>query len=534
MSRLRGLLKVGSLTESVNLYVPVVGLRQVIGLLRVLLFIHLITDIQYGLWGLAAMIFSIGATVMTLGSNEGLVRYVSRYKSRRKLKEFYRRAVRWVPLVLLATAAIAFMFYETITRFIIVSRADEQISFEYERLVCIAALANAVVLAVYYNMQGFLLGLRAYRMASVLEMVFAVLFTAAGAGAVIIWSGHEAALALLIAHLASLVIPLAAGMWAVNSAVKHVQNEDAAGEASAVLMEPETEMIDPSGAIPAETDRFPQTDTAEQIAISAVFRFGVISMAAHLTWLGARYVGLFLINKQYGKAEGANFFAYLLIANLIVVLANAARSVIFTYVAQRWEDDRRQQAVETLQTTYKAVAVATMSLAAIVYVSAPLWTLVLPQAYRGGKELLGGLLMFYQVGVSLALLNIIARLRERPSVIIIPPAIGIVLNVLLALWWMPDQGAVGAARAVGVGIYVASAAVMFAYFHLAKIRMHVSSYAVFLMPVIFLLHPWAATAIWAVLILAATATPWIFSSREKRLILAAAGRFISRRPSGKS
>ncbi len=533
MSRLRGLLRVGTLTDSVNIYVPAVALRQAIGLIRVLLFIHLVSEVQYGLWGLGAMIFFIGSTVMTLGSNEGLVRYVSRHQARRTLSHFYRRVLLLAPLATVATAALAFALHESITKAVIVSRAQEQISFEYQRMVCLAALANAFVLAIYHNVQGFLLGLRAYRMVSVLEMAFAVLFTAAGVLAACVWGDGQSALALLLAHLVSLLAPLAMGTWAVHYAVGHASQRTREVESTPVLLEPETELIDPDGTVAAEM-KSSHRPVAEPSAISAVFRFGVISMAAHLTWMGARFVGLFLINKEFGKVQGANFFAYLLIANLIVVLANAARAVIFTYVAQRWEDDRRQKAMETLQTTYKAVALATMSLAAIVYVSAPLWTLALPQAYRAGRELLGGLLTFYQVGVSLALLNIIARLRERPSIVILPPAIGIVLNVLLALWWMPDQGAAGAARAVGAGIYVAAGAVMFAYFIAARIRMHASSYVIFLAPVIFLLHPWVSAAMWAVMICIAAGTRWLFSTREKRLLLAAAGRFISRQKSNKA
>ncbi|HUU59918.1 MAG TPA: oligosaccharide flippase family protein, partial [Phycisphaerae bacterium] len=97
MSGLDRLLKVGSIAGSLGVYIPAVAAQKAMGLLRVLIFTYFLSKVEFGLWGLGMMIFNIAALVVTLGSNNGLVRYVSHYEARGRLQTFYRRA-RWVIL----------------------------------------------------------------------------------------------------------------------------------------------------------------------------------------------------------------------------------------------------------------------------------------------------------------------------------------------------------------------------------------------------------------------------------------------------
>ena len=93
MSALSRLLKVGSIAESMGVYLPAMILQKAVGLLRVVLLVYLLSDApgEYGLWGIGVMVFTVAAPLLTLGASQGLIRYVSFYEARQRLTEFYRR-----------------------------------------------------------------------------------------------------------------------------------------------------------------------------------------------------------------------------------------------------------------------------------------------------------------------------------------------------------------------------------------------------------------------------------------------------------
>ena len=137
MSRLslERLLKVGTMTDSLGVYVPAMALQRIIGLVRVVVFMHLLASVgEYGLWALGVMIFDLGGQVITLGSNHGVTRYVSFYEARGQLRAFYRR-MRWlIPCVCLVLTALAFLGSDVITSVAFVHRkVGAGVGFDQQR-----------------------------------------------------------------------------------------------------------------------------------------------------------------------------------------------------------------------------------------------------------------------------------------------------------------------------------------------------------------------------------------------------------------
>lgn len=529
MAALDRLLKVGSLAESVGVYALATGFQKAIGMGRLLLFVHMLAkqEVQYNLWAAGAMVFDLAAPLVCLGSSSGLGRYVSYYEARGQLVQFYRR-VRWgVVFLSLTLTLVALLGSDWIRAAAIASReASSQVPWQQQMMVCWAALANVFVMALYLNMLSLLYGLRVYRLISTIEIFFSFAFTIIGLLALLHW---PSGLTLLLAHFASLALTIVVGTTLVHRGLRtQWQGPPPQGEPMPLAVETpsEADEIGPTVAVgesslqPGATDGF-----------AKVLQFGLVAMISNVVWTATGYISYRLTSYQ-DESAGAVFQSYLRLDQQVVFLANAAWAVVFSHVARRWENRQRASAMQTLETSYKAVAMATMTLSILLYATVPWWVHVLPAKFHSGQVVVGGLLMFFQVLTHLSLMNIVAKLKERPIVMVLGALAGGTSNLLLALWWMPSGPAQdvmkAAALAAGVGMYVGGGLVTVLYFWRARISIHPSTWFVFFLPAILLLPALVAAAVWAVVLAATLLSDWVFDQQQKRrLTSAVAGLWMS-------
>ncbi|MCD4699640.1 MAG: hypothetical protein K8R91_03595 [Phycisphaerae bacterium] len=538
MAVLSRLLKAGSMTESLSVYIPATVFQRFLGLGRMLLFVYLLKETGYGLWGLGVVVFTMASSLVTLGSHHGLVRYVSFYEARGQLRAFYRR-IRFLILacaVVLTTAALAGSgILVDLTR----SRVAE-VDYQQQLHLCWAALVNAGLLGVYHNMLGFLVGMRRYRAVSALEIAFAVCFTIFGVGALLATADP---IGLMIAHFISVGLVLIAGMFLLHMVVKSpgaiVEADRSTDRPKETLIpEPDSDAVGLDAAMPLPVR---QAEAAEQVGLDGCFarvlHFGFVATIAGFLWQGAGYVSFLLTSRRYGEAKAGIFFAFLPVGQSLIALSNAARAVIFTHVAKLWENGERRLAVSLLETTYKALVLGTMTLAVVLYVTSQWWVKILPSGFRDGLGLLDGLLMFFQASIHLAILNTLARLHERPIVIAIGPLLGGALIVPLAIWWMGQYGPEGAALAAGVGMYAGMMTVSIGYFLIVRAKFHPSTYFLLACPVALLLSKLTLGLIWIVVLIVTIFTTWLLDARQKRILASSGQRILkqfraacSRRP----
>lgn len=502
LSALDRLLKIGSVTESMGVYVLANMVQKLLGLVRLVLLTHLLIEAQYGLWGLAIWAVNLSAAVTTLGSHHGLTRYMSLFEARGRVGQFYRR-MRWcIPGVALVIASAAMLSRGPITRLIFTSRPDvASVAYDRQVWVCAAALVNGLLLAMYQNMHAAMVGIRAYRLVSVVKMSFGVLFTVLAIIAVLF---QPIALAVLAGHAIAVAVVLAGGMLMLNACVGRVAGESTVSAAVADRNLP---------------DR----------PLGRVLKFGSVAMVGELCWLIVGGLSLWLVNKNYGKAEAGVFSAMLLLCQAPMFLTNAAMTVVFTHVARLWERDDRTAAVAHLQVGYKVIIMAMMTLAVAICLASPLWVTLLGERFQQGRKLVAPLVMFFQVTNHLALLIVLARLQERPIVAAILATAGGLANFALALWLMPMWGPVGAAWAAGVGLLVGGIAVAAVYLPLARVRLHPASVCLLVAPALLMLPMWVAGLVWLAVLAVAAATPLILTPQEKLAIAAALARM--RKPS---
>lgn len=515
------MLKVGSLADSMTVYVPAMVLQKAIGMGRVVLFTYILTKAEFGLWTLAAMIFSIAAPLLTLGSNQGLARYVSYYEAHGHLRSFYRR-IRWCILILaMGLGTLAFVGSPLITRYVIMSKVKVELTFDQQQLLCIAALANALLLALHHSMIGFMNGMRTYRLVSASEIFFAIMFTVFAMAAIVYPTG----LALCTAHGVALLVTLIFEAILLHVAVERL---------GTVVIEPAEKII---AAPDSETEEVVTADIrdiskeSEPKTVGGCFQrmlhYSLPAVFATLLAQLVLYVSFGITNRRYGKEFGGEYGVFLLLSQPIVFLANAAWAVVFTHIARHWESSDRRAAVLVLETAYKAVAIAMMTMAVGIYVSSPLWVRILPDKYQNGIYLLGGLLLFFQTLTHLAIMTIMAKLRETPIMIALVWAVALAVNIVLAELWMgsdPRDGMIYAAKAAGLGMYLGGGLVTVAYLLITRSRLHLSTYIVLACPIILLLPFWVTAAAWAAILVIAMFTPWLFNHRQKQLIAVAVGR----------
>jgi len=534
---LRRLLKVGTVADSMGAYVPAMVVQKALGFLRILLFAHMMVRAQMGVWGLGIMILTIASSVMTLGSSNGLVRYVSFYEARGRLREFYRltrRAVSVCGAMMLLVALLASPLAARLLAGYGARQADP--AAESMLSIWMVAMANAFLLALHSNMIGFMVGMRAYRLASAVELLFTAVFTLFS---VVALAAAPTGLTVMLAHLAALAASLAAGMRLLHAGVAHLAGDEqanlGAAATGAIALEPHVD-----GQEITHTADYPvlirQPAKEETGGIFwRIVRFGLVAMIGNFLWQAAQYVSFFITYRRDGQ-EGAGVFAvFLQLSQPTLFLANAAWAVIFSHVAKYWESGLRRVSVMVLETAYKAIVIIMMALTVAVYVSAPLWGLLLPPQYRVGLGLVGGLLAFSQVVINVAIMATLAKLREQPSVIAFAAVAGAVANVILAFTWREsgETAAESAAWAAGFGMFIGTGAVTLVYFLAAGIRPRVSTCFVFAAPAMLLatrwsdVSVWAVAALWAVVCVLAVFTPLLFDAREKQVAAASAKRILA-------
>jgi O-antigen/teichoic acid export membrane protein len=328
---LKSLFKVGSMTQSLSVYLPATVLQKGLGLGRTLLFIYLLKNAmpQYGLWGVASMIFSVGALVVTLGTHLGLQRYTSLYEARGQFRVFYRRVLRAVPVIIALVTVAALAASPLITNLVIVSRNPQtsppDIPHAQELMACVLAIINAMLLALQFNMLSLMYGLRAYRLVSALDIFFSVAFTVLGVGAA--WFSPSAA-SLLAAHGISLAATLALGMVLLHRGLDTLLTDAATPPNGAAVPAARR-----AGVLPASP--------AQPQIVRQLLRYGWVALVANLLWMCLGYVSPYLINRDYGKKEVGLYWAYFVFSQTIVFLADAIWSVVQAHVTKSWETQGR-------------------------------------------------------------------------------------------------------------------------------------------------------------------------------------------------
>jgi O-antigen/teichoic acid export membrane protein len=255
--------------------------------------------------------------------------------------------------------------------------------------------------------------------------------------------------------------------------------------------------------------------------------YGFVSLVAVMLWNINSHISFYLVNRKLTESDAGVYFAYLRLAQTIFMIGNAAWAVLLVHVARRWETGCRVIALYILETAYKAIALAIMTLTIIVYVTSPWWTVLLKPEYRPGIVIVGPLLMSFQVLVNMAFMTMLAKIHERPSVIVLTAALGGVANVLLVYCWI-DRGILGAAYGAAFGMLTGVGIVCILYPLLSKTKLHLTTYAMIIIPLLLLLPKIWCSVVWVMILISVIFSPFVFDKEQKKDLIDGMKQMLSR------
>ena len=228
----------------------------------------------------------------------------------------------------------------------------------------------------------------------------------------------------------------------------------------------------------------------------------------------------------------------LLLAQAVLFVANAAWSVGFTHAAIQWEKGDHAGAVARLETLYKTVVLGIGTLAVLAVATRETWAAWLPGRFSAGRDLLPGMLVMFQAAVCLSLVQMLARLQERPWVVA-----AMATGAMATMAWLDVAAGPPSAREIawvhGLAVLGGGGLVAAAYLRVAGPRLGVGTWVCLFSPVILLGMrwqgggTWLTIGLWAALLTGSLLGRAIFSGDEKRRIAGAIRRRIRpRHPDG--
>ncbi|KPK82633.1 MAG: hypothetical protein AMJ81_09710 [Phycisphaerae bacterium SM23_33] len=493
--------------RSLSLYGPVVLLEKLVTFGRVVLLTWLLGRSQYGVWALGVMVFSVFASLATLGSNESVARYVSYYHARGRLREFYRRAGVWICLLAAGTTGLGLLGSVLIADFLASSSGRIlELSSDERLMVVLLGLANGVLMALYHNVQSCLRAMRTFRVLAVVDLAYTALFTGlALGGAAVLPSGHT----ILVAHAGSLAVMLVLGGYASHRAVAQLARMQEVEPQAPQEPPPQEVLVGGARGV---------ADAKDAPMMARLLRFGLIAMIGPMLWQLGNQVSAWFVNRYHGPEALGLYAPFRQLCQPVWILSGILWGLIFSHVATHWESGLRQTALRMLDLTYKAVVLSLMTLSVLMLATSRWWSLILKAEYRGDLRLLGGLLTFFQCSANLGLASIAAKLRERPLVIVVMVGCGVGVNAGLAWLWVPQGGVVAAANAAGLGM-LSACALGVVYLLFSGFKAHPATHVLALAPAALLLPEPYPAAVWLAFLGLTFLSPWILSRWEKQTLL---------------
>ena len=398
--------------------------QRLVGFSRSFIFCRLLDDEQLGRWSLMFSFLLMAAPLLVLGIPGTFGRYVESYRQQGQLRSFLLRTSA-VCAVLLTVSMIGMWFLLTPLSWLLFGSGD------YATMM--GALVAVLALVTVANfMTETLMALRWVRLVAILQFLQSVTFAALGVGLLLAVQANE--WAPMIAYGAGAAVVVVIGIWALIKSFSGRQAETTVSHTALWV-----KLLPFAGWMWLTNLMSNLFDSAD--------RFMII----HLAPVGPS-----------AEALVGQYHASRVVPLMLVALAGLLGGTLLPYLTHDWEKGNRAAVHRQMNLTLKLAAIGFSAGAVAILVMSPLlfgW--FLQGKYDQGLSVLPWTLAYACWFGLLMLAQNYLWCSERAGRATLALFIGLAVNVLLNLWWLPRLGLLGAVMATSLGNLTALVLVLF-------------------------------------------------------------------------
>ncbi len=397
------LYRADSVATSVGLSAAASVISRLIGLARGVALAWLISQAQFGLFGVALLVVNVLLPLCSAGLYEGVTRYVPFHESAGALRKFVIRSSVLVFGVTLAVTVILGLLAQPVGSVLFsaarLATGPDMPAGENSAggALMLVSLACVLTLALYHTLLGLLKGLRMFRAFSAAELLSAFLFAVlAVAGAL---RGFTTARALIAAYATACVV--------------------------AVLV-----------FTPGLLARLPRGDqpTGRESSrpTSSLLTYSAWAAGTAILWHALAYYPMWYLLKVSDSETVGTFHAVRIITQFVQIGAVLLIAVVAANVNRLWEHDGREVAEPRMRVLTKACLIALIAGASILSVLRPIVMRLFPSKFAVGAAAYDPLILFFLLVGIVGLVAVRLNVLEKPRHVCLAWLIGAVVNVAVS------------------------------------------------------------------------------------------------------
>lgn len=371
-----------------------------------------------GLWEMAYGFLVLAVPLAVLGVPGSFGRYLVKYQQRGQVGLFLRRTGSWTLALSASAIAVIVVFRERFAE-LVFGDADQQ------GLVLLTAGCLAVMI-LHHFLEAVFAGLKLFRVVSALHFCQSMVFAVTALTLVAYWRADAAS--LVVGYGAGCGVAVVGTLfWAVSR-----------GRGEPVA--------------PATEDTPSQRDFWAPLMRFAVGVW-VANLLCNLFSVIDRYMILHFggFDSETALAQIGNYHTACIVPLLLVSVANLLTGAMIPHLSHDWEVGHRDRVSERLNRALQLVAIAMLAAGTGVLLVCPwLFAWAFDAKYAAGLAVLPWTVASCVWFALMLVAQTYAWCAEKARAAAWPLAIGLAMNVVLNLAWLPNWGLAGAVAATAI------------------------------------------------------------------------------------
>jgi len=441
---IRKLFKKETIAESAGITLIFTIIQKIIQTVRGVIFARLLGPSEYGVLTLAFIFIPFAVTVAKLGIASSFERYIPQYEKRGELNDFFRKNY----LLTLASSGffliLILLFSKQISELLYTSN-------QYKSIIVLCAF-TILPYVLYENLISSFIGLRTFKMSSLVTFSQFLIFSVIGVVLVIIYPKAEST---VLANLASFI--LIAFIFGFIF-LKYVINSD-------------------SQRLKIKEDHF----------YKKIFKYSSWFIVTPLIFSLCSYTDRLLLSRFIGLRDVGVYSVAMNFTGFLFMFGVIGARVLLPTLSKIWEDNQKDKAIFILNFTTKFNALILLGVSVfLVLFKKPIILLLYGIEYIDGISVIGILSIFWIFNVIFWTIKGYGELIEKTYFPFIASTVGLPISVILNYLLIPRYNMIGAAVAstVTFGIILI---IMFILNHKNGMEMEFRTILVCLLPLILIL-----------------------------------------------